>query len=121
MSETISLAASKLIQNPKCSECLNDDICPKNFSNEKKSPTKRAKVTKKKEPKPEIKTEPKYDALEPLTGNELASGDAPEVKNPEIKTEYDADEVPAKIPKVSDEKRKPGPSKMITRRQKKES
>ena len=109
-----------MFQNPKCSECLNDDICPKNFSNEKKSPTKRVKVTKKKEPKTEIKTEPKDDALEPLTGNELASGDAPEVKNPEIKTEYDADEVPAKIPKVSGEKMKPGPSKMTTRRQKKE-
>ena len=59
-----------MFQKPKCSECLNDDICPKNFSNEKKSPTKRAKVTKKKEPKIEIKTEPKDDALEPLTGNE---------------------------------------------------
>ena len=58
--------------------------------------------------------------LEPITGNELASGDTPIVKNAEIKTEYDADEVPSKIPKVSDSKMKPGPSKMTTR-QKKES
>ena len=113
-------------QNPKCSECLNDDICPKNFSNEKKSPTKRAKVTKKKEPKTEIKTEPQdlpgsLNALEPVTGNELASGDAPIVKNAKIKTEYAADEVPAKISKVSDPEMKPGPSKMTTRGQKKES
>ena len=104
---------------------MNDDICPKNFSNEKKSPTKRAKVTKKKEPKTEIKTEPQdlpgsLNALEPITGNELASGDAPIVTNAEIKTEYDADEVPVKIPKVSDSKMKHGPSKMATRGQKKE-
>jgi len=68
----------------------------------------------------EIKTEPKDDALEPMTGNKLAFGDAPKVKNPEIKTEYDADEVPAKISKVSSSKMKPSPSKMTTRRQKKE-
>ena len=81
---------------------------------------------KKKEPKTEIKTEPQdlpgsLNALEPITGNGLASGDALVVKNAEIKTEYDTDEVPAKISKVSDSKMKPGPSKMTTRRQKKES
>ena len=69
--------------------------------------------------KTEIKNEPEdipgsLNALEPITGNELASGDAPIVKNAEIKTEYDADEVPAKIPKVTDSKMKPGPSKMTT-------
>jgi len=103
-------------RNPKCSECLNDEICPKNFSNEKKSPAKRVKITKKKEIKTEIKAEPQDGALEPLTGNEqVTSGGAPEVRTPEIKKEYDADEeVPAKISKVS------GPSKMTTRRQKKE-
>ena len=100
---------------------MNDDICPKNFSNEKKSPSKRAKVTKKNELKTEIKTEPLGDALEPLTGNELASGDVTQVKNPEIKTEYDADEIPAKIPNVTGPKMKAGPSKMTPRRQKKET
>ena len=109
-----------MIKNPKCSECLNNDICPKNFSNEKHSPSKRAKVTKKKEVKTQIKTEPQNDALEPLTGNDMASGDNPTEKNPEIKTEYEADEVPAKMPKVSDTKAQPGPSRMTTRRQKKE-
>ena len=99
---------------------MNNDICPKNFSNEKHSPLKRAKVTKKKEPKTEVKTEPQTDELEPLTGNDKASGDASGMKDPEIKTEYEVDEVPAKVPKLSETKPQPGPSRMTTRRQKKE-